>query len=603
MSGRGGFIKRLNSTACSFRGYCSILGLKIALPIGFFLFLPTIVYLFLHEYRNEGFEEVYEIGTSPFLWAGMLASFAAIMVILSKLVILPLKRFELHIGELEKGNDAGPFKLERNDEIGFLVERFNSLHKIVTGEIGSRDEQLSVLYRFTNATSGVFDIPALMESLFTCLKTAVSFDIGAYALNYQNYADGRIYSASGALAGDEAEEITQKVLARASICCRDFPKDKIGGRLDVSVIGPASPASERRVTEGRFIELPLICYGEAVGVVLISIAGPDCPLPGWRVFEAMVKQASMVVERLLAHISDEQRQLSDILSSMSEGVYLIDKEGRAASINKKGMELADSYCRYNFECSRTGFDGIAGNCPVNAGEPCDFSAFINKVRKFGPEFDGKTCTEELKNGDGMVLQVSVSGLRTGGSRKEGFVVTAKDITEDRLIQKRVMLSSKLAALGEMAAGIAHEVNNPLQVMLANIELLDGNIQEKGKNRLIHLKDGVFRIKSIVKDLLIFAREQTTEVEDIDVNRVVEKVVDMLGHQLQLANINIDLDLDRRPLAVKCNRNLFQQVIINLLHNAKDAIEEAGKGTHVRIRTVLLPGGIVVVEVSDDGPGI
>ncbi len=604
MAGRDGWFKRLNARACLFKGYCSILGLKIAVLTGAFFFIQIAAYLVFHEYRKEGSLEIFTAVTSPLLWAILLANFAVLMFFLSKLVILPLKKFELHIGELESGVKAGPFVLERNDEIGFLAERFNSLHKAVTNEIGTKDAQLSVLYRFTNATSGIFDIPELMENFFNILRTVVPFGIGAYVLGYLGNTEGRIYSGAGALAQDEAEDVTLKVLASLLKFRRDFQEDKLGGCLGVSVIGTDPGLHAKDVAGGRTVELPLVCFGEPVGVVtLFYDEMPTYPVPGFEVFESMVAQASMVIERLLSHITEEKRQLSDILSSMSEGVYLIDGQGRTTSVNKKGMELAKAYCAHSFECSKTGFDGIEGSCPVNPSERCEFSTLINRIRRLGSELDGQAYTEEIRNNAGAVFLVSANTLNTGGTRKDGYVVTTKDITEEKLIQNRVMLSSKLAALGEMAAGIAHEVNNPLQVLLANLELLEDGLTEKSKKRLGNLKDGVFRIRNIVKDLLIFAREQTTEVEDIDVNKVIGKVVDILGHQLKVANIDLSLNLDRRALMVRCNRNLFQQVMINLLHNAKDAVEESGKGSAVNIRTELLPSGIVVVEVGDDGPGI
>ncbi|MFQ5736330.1 MAG: ATP-binding protein [Thermodesulfobacteriota bacterium] len=590
----------MHSSACLLRGYCSILGLKIALLSGFFLILPIVAYVFLHEFQREGFNEAYAVGTSPLLWGGMLGSFTLLMFFLSRLVILPLKKFEMHIGKIEKGDDAGPFILNRKDELGVLAERFNSLHKLVADEMGSKETQLSVHYRFTNAASGIFDVPTLMESFFTILKTAVPFDVGAYVLDYQDYSDGRIYSATGALSADDAEEITHKAVGMALSHCKDFPVDKIGSRLGVSVIGTEGGGPGRGAAASNEVALPITFYGEPVGMVML-LADADISA-GSRLFESMVGQTSMIIQRLLAHINAEQRQLADILSSMAEGVYLVDGKGRATSINKKGMELVGSFCKYSFECSRTGSNCV-GNCTVSPSDACQFSKLIDKVKGFGPEREGTVYTDEMKSANGRVLQVSVNSLKSGASRKGGFVVTAKDVTEDRLIQKRVMLSSKLAALGEMAAGIAHEVNNPLQVLLANLELLNDGIDEKGKKRLYKLKDGVFRIKNIVKDLLIFAREQTTEVEDTDVNKVVGKIVDILGHQLSVANIKIELDLDRRAMTVRCNRNLFQQVMINLLHNAKDAIEESAKGSRVRIRTELLAGGTVMMEVSDDGPGI
>ncbi|MBI1912959.1 MAG: response regulator [Deltaproteobacteria bacterium] len=583
------------------RNYCSVIGLKIAIPVGIFIMTPFLFHVIFHEY-GSGNDTLYHLLLNPSLWGVFLLAFLLLMFVLSKIVILPLKRFENHISDLEHGKKTGPFLLDRKDEIGFLAERFNSLQKSVTTEIESRDVQLSVLYNFTNATSGIFDMPTLMENFFTILRTAVEFDIGAYALSSRKHTEGGIYSTFGALDDKDACKITASLLSRVRNYCPGFPKIDL---LDVTAIKVRSAGKRPgKGTPTHIIDLPINYRGEPVGIISLisySSTGTD-PIMGLKVFNAMAVHTNTVIERLLAHIVAEESRLSHILSSMSEGVYLIDKNGHATSVNKKGMELVGAFCNYSLECAKKGFEQGLGSCPQNQCGACEFSEVFHKVRSFGPEFD-KVHTEEIKSKDGIVLQLSISSLKTDIEDNQGYVITAKDVTEDRLIQKRLLLSSKLAALGEMAAGIAHEVNNPLQVMMANLELLEVNVSERGIKRVEHLKDGVLRIKNIVRDLLIFAREQTTEVEDVDINRVIEKVVDLLRNQLKLANVNIELDLDRRALAVRCNKNLFQQVIINLLQNAKDAIEESKKGTRAYIRTVLLPGGIVVVEVSDDGPGI
>ncbi|MBI5588734.1 MAG: response regulator [Deltaproteobacteria bacterium] len=597
-----GLKKIINHAKC----YFSILGLKIAATAGLFMLLPILLYLVLHEYRKEGVKEVHLVGSSPVFWGGLLLCFVAMMAVLSKIFILPIRRFVRHIGELEKGKDVEPFLLMREDELGYLTHRFEGLHRLVKNELESRDHQLSVLYDFTNAAAGIFDITVLMDNFFKTLRANMDFDIGAYLLNHRNLTEGKIYTCFDNFDEKDELEVKERLFSRVSNYRHDFPKEKIG-RLHVSYIyaGTGSGRAESRDRPTHFIDLPLVCFGAPIGIVSLvsySSKGTD-PLLGSKMFSALVSHTGSVIERLLTHISAEEKKLSNILFSMSEGVYIIDNDGRAASINNKGMELVRSFCTDSLECARHGIDALGRSSVSASWEACEFSKVISKIRTLSPDLSGKVYTEEIRNNDGLVVLLSVSNLVTENNIKEGYVVTAKDITEDRLIQKRVMLSSKLAALGEMAAGIAHEVNNPLQVMMANIELLDTEVSEKGIKRLDNLKDGIFRIKGIIKDLLIFAREQTTGVEDIDVNAVIEKVVGIMRNQLKVASIGIELDLDRRALAVRCNKNLFQQVIINLLQNAKDAIEESKKGSMVRIRTNQLPGGIAVVEVADDGPGV
>lgn len=596
--------ERFSKRPCFMKGYCSILGLKIAVTACIFMVLPTVFYLFYHEYRREGAEEFMSVLTYTPFWLINIALFTAFMVLLSKIVILPLKRFERHISELEKGSKKGPFELKRFDEIGYLVSRFNRLHRMTAEKIESKDTQLDVLHDFTKATSGVVDIPALMDNFFTTLRTAIDFDIGAYMVCHNNHTEGRIYSSVGGLDEASVEGLSMELSSFQRQCCPGFGKDKTH-RLQVSVLDTKPVHSMYNREKETRIDLPVTCFGKTIGmasIILRSDRERDKAVCS-RVFGAMVQHAGIVMEKLLAHISAEEKKLSDILSSMSEGVYLIDKDGYATSVNKKGMELVGSLCLDSTECIKSGFYPNHGKCADSTGESCEFSFVLNRIRKHGYALDGKVHTEEIRSKEGQVLQLSISRLATDSDSNAGYVITVKDVTEDRLIQKRVMLSSKLAALGEMAAGIAHEVNNPLQVMLVNIELLDDELSERGRKRVEHIKDGIFRIKGIVRDLLIFAREQTTHVEILEINTALEKAVDIMRHQLKQSNVGIELDLDKQPLFVKCNKNLFQQVIINLLQNSKDAIEESARGSRVSIRTGSVNGESVFVEVSDDGPGI
>ncbi|MBI5453097.1 MAG: hypothetical protein HY956_00550 [Deltaproteobacteria bacterium] len=94
--------ERFSKHPCFMKGYCSILGLKIAVTACIFMVLPTVFYLFYHEYRREGAEEFFSVLTYTPFWLINIALFAAFMVLLSKIVILPLKRFERHISEIEK---------------------------------------------------------------------------------------------------------------------------------------------------------------------------------------------------------------------------------------------------------------------------------------------------------------------------------------------------------------------------------------------------------------------------------------------------------------------------------------------------------------------
>lgn len=168
-------------------------------------------------------------------------------------------------------------------------------------------------------------------------------------------------------------------------------------------------------------------------------------------------------------------------------------------------------------------------------------------------------------------------------------------------QKQLMLADKLAALGTLAAGVAHEVNNPLQPLLMNLEMaiedLDAD-RPVDRELLEFAKNDVQRIKRIVSNLLDFARPGASSLEPTNVNDVVKEVMALAGKQLQHARVKVDLSLgELRKVAGSADQ--LKQVILNLVVNAMDAMPGGGKLT---IRTAEQEG-FVLITVQDEGMGI
>jgi signal transduction histidine kinase/ActR/RegA family two-component response regulator len=567
------------------RDYISPIGLKVAVPTGALLFIATMINL----YRQGGWDWVLRYSTNPGFWAAPLLMFAVFVVIMSKVVIWPLKRFELHVKGLKTGEAEGPFSHDVHDELGFLAERFNSLQEIVNEKMELRERQMDVLQRFMGASSGVFDADTLMANFFGTLSTAYGFDLGAYMLARKCHKEGAIFSGLSGVSDERVDAITEIVSRKAAE--RSSEAAHVSARrLKVTRIDLGRGGAVDNGRELASVEFPLRCFGETIGVVVLLNAKPMAPVVDDVVLGPMLSHLETVLERVLTHVLSREETLEKILAHMHEGVFLVDDSGRMTTWNERGARMAKDVCRRVEE-----YGGERCECM-----DCEFHPMIERAVQNPEVASGGALVEEIRSESGRIHQYCVSRL------EGGHVVTARDVTDDKLLQKRLLLSSKLAALGEMAAGIAHEVNNPLQVMMGNVEILE-NMQdrssEKASERLAGLKDGVLRIKGIIRNLLVFAREQTTETEDVDLNHVITKASDMLRGQLKLSNVRIDLDLDPRISRVKCNTGLLQQVMVNLLQNARDAIEESGTGSRVYIRTNALQSGEVVIEVTDDGPGM
>ncbi len=467
---------------------------------------------------------------------------------------------------------------------------------------------LSLLYNFTNVASSVLDVQALMTHFFNILKTEVDFDLGAYIVDYQKHTEGRLYSRVGV---DTAKtlEFSKSFSSSALKYCPELTGKRMPP-LETSILTDSEGRKEplSRPADGKegqsTLYIPLLCWGEGAGVIsLISYKGTG-RFKDRELIDTMVAHVNRVLERLFTHIFAEEKKLSSILYSMTEGVVFVNKDGAFSAINPRGRELLAEFCPHYAEELKSG--ATAGYHRIDGEDSCEFTNFIGRIPAPGESGREGTHAEEITNEDGRILSLSASPLTTEDDWRRDHVVTIKDITEERLIQRKLILSSKLASLGEMAAGIAHEINNPLQSLLLNIDMLKKEIDGTAIKKVARLEDGVVRIKRIVKDLLIFAREEAPDNENVDLNIVIEKGADILRHLLKISNVRITLDLDSRPLIVECNRNLFLQVIINLIQNAKDAIESSDTDagvSNITISSRLMGGHEVVVTVSDDGPGI
>jgi two-component system NtrC family sensor kinase len=173
---------------------------------------------------------------------------------------------------------------------------------------------------------------------------------------------------------------------------------------------------------------------------------------------------------------------------------------------------------------------------------------------------------------------------------------------------KLIHSDRLASLGQLAASVAHEVNNPIGSVINLTMLLrrimgSGGIppgrEEEFRRHLQRIEEETTRVGRIVSDLLSFARRSKPQRDPSDLNAIVGKTVDLLHHKLDLAGVDAKLDLDPAPAAVPCDRSQIEQVVINLVMNAAEAV---GKGGKVVVRTRQEPGS-ALLEVEDDGPGI
>jgi two-component system NtrC family sensor kinase len=207
-------------------------------------------------------------------------------------------------------------------------------------------------------------------------------------------------------------------------------------------------------------------------------------------------------------------------------------------------------------------------------------------------------------------QVTTSPLRDQEHRLQGLVLILKDVADLREQQERLLQASRLADIGLLAAGVAHEINTPLASIALRAESLlrsaeDPRLREidSFKNFPRYLKtieEEIFRCKKIISALLEFSRARKPEVREVDLNLLAERAADLVSHQMKLKQVGLKLRLDPNVPAIQADDGQLRQALIALLMNALDATSPQGI---VGIETARESALTVSLTVTDDGMGI
>ena len=208
-----------------------------------------------------------------------------------------------------------------------------------------------------------------------------------------------------------------------------------------------------------------------------------------------------------------------------------------------------------------------------------------------------------KNGESFPVILNVNKFIDPDGKLVGYIFIAKDITEEKKVEYQIFQSEKMAAIGKLAAGMAHEINNPLFVISGRLQmLLENKKTAKGvKKNLKTIEGQSERIRNIVDRFLTFSRKTSPNQEKADINKLIKNVLPFLSyHKLPSHKIRIVRDFAKKLPPIKCDVHQLQEVFINLLINACQAMLEGGTLT---IKTVNLKNGFVQINITDTGKGI
>ncbi|MFA5904611.1 MAG: ATP-binding protein [Desulfobacula sp.] len=297
-----------------------------------------------------------------------------------------------------------------------------------------------------------------------------------------------------------------------------------------------------------------------------------------------------VVERT-ERLAGSEYKARRIFEQSLDTILVTDEGFNVSEINQAGVTLT-GYEKKNMLDKKMGLKGFIAQ-PSEGDRICSLLEVHEHIVNEETDF--------LRPDQSLVRVLITGGVDYGAfGCGKSFHFIIKDINDKKHMEQQIAQADKLAALGELSAGVAHEINNPLGIILGYTQLLlkeKTGLEEDLKTIEKHVKN----CRNVVSDLLSFSRKGSAEMSRVDVTKVINDVIKFLSNHADFRDVDIKRDLyEAGPLIVKGNEQELAQVIINLMINASHAVEKKG---HIEITTEKSDAGSIFIIVKDVGTGI
>lgn len=340
--------------------------------------------------------------------------------------------------------------------------------------------------------------------------------------------------------------------------------------------------------------VPLRSHGIVIGTLIIADPREGVFVPeDIRLLSTLATHAAVVIAnaRFFEMVRRAKEQWETAFDALSEGIAVVDDEGRVRRSNRALASLLNMP-----------LPNVVGTPLGEAllGKPNALQDLLTATRR------GERPAPLVARSERLKRAVRVNAARIpGAATEQSVVVMVEDVTEQQALETQLVQSEKLAAVGQLVSGVAHELNNPLTSIAGLSEFLleQKELGKKDRGHLQVIQEQAERAGRIVRNLLTFARKGAAERVPVDLNDVIRRTLSLTSYDFKLQDIVVERELSGALPDVFGDRHGLQQVVLNLVTNAAHAVAENPRERPREITVSTWFDGQVHLRVADTGPGI
>ena len=361
----------------------------------------------------------------------------------------------------------------------------------------------------------------------------------------------------------------------------------------------------------RYMLTAMAVIRSSLTAVIDENGGSDAAVIGDALSRLLDIELAVMLESyradLMKRVERAAQRESSVRADTTESAYV--KAVELAPLLVVGLDAKGNVMLFNREAERTtGYarDEVLGRSFVEVFIPEDLREHDGASLAFGGDEPVREVALVTRAGKIRDIRWQVASAPSHGDGSVARFVIGADVTEERIERERKQQQKRLAAVGTLAAGLAHEIRNPLNGARLHVSFLERALSREGasaeaRDAVRVVGDEIQRLARLVTDFLDFARPQPLQCAPVNVRSLCERAVQLVSPAAEAAHVALDVDFPVRELVLAADAQRLEQVLLNLLQNAIEALAPRGHG-RVTLRARREPRHLWI-EVEDDGPGI